>query len=72
MEVRILNTTQETVIVCQEAFVNYGKGYMTLEFVDDDVARINEDVIKKIGGKTIHCNATITITNLSDFNFTLK
>ena len=72
MEVKILNSTQETVITCQEVFLNYKEGYISFDFIDDATARLNEEFIKKMSGKTLHNNNTITITNLSDFNFSFK
>ena len=72
MEVKILNNTQETVISCKDAFLNYKDGYITFEFSNDSFARLNEAFIRKMSGKTTHSNNNITVTNLSDFKFSFK
>lgn len=72
MVVKLLNLAQETVITCDKAFLNYKEGSLTLNFINDQVARDNETVIKQSGGKTIHCDKTIIVTNLSDFDFVFE
>ena len=72
MIVKLLNITQETIITCDKAFLNYKEGSLTFNFNDDQTARDNEMLIKQSGGKTIHSNKTIIVTNLSDFDFVFE
>lgn len=72
MIVKLLNIAQETVITCDQAFLNYKEGSLSLNFVDDQTARDNEVLIKQSGGKTIHSDNTIIVTNLSDFDFVFE
>ena len=72
MEVRILSNAQEAATTCQEVFLNYKEGYVSLVFNNDSTARTSEEVIKQMNGKTVHTTNTISITNLSDFNFVFK
>lgn len=72
MLVKLLNIAQETVITCDQAFLNYKEGSLTFNFIDDQTARDNEVLIKQSGGKTIHSDNTIIVTNLSDFDFVFE
>ena len=72
MVVKLLNIAQETVITCDQVFLNYKEGSLSLNFSDDQTARDNEVLIKQSGGKTIHSDNTIIVTNLSDFDFVFE
>lgn len=69
MIVKLLNVLKETVIFCEQAFLNYKEGSLTFTFSSDKIARDNEMMIKQSGGKTVHSQNTIIVTNLSDFDF---
>lgn len=69
MIVKLLNVLKETVIFCEQTFLNYKEGSLTFTFSSDKIARDNEMMIKQSGGKTVHSQNTIIVTNLSDFDF---
>lgn len=72
MVVKIFNSLQETATVCSNAFLNYKDSTLSFNYETDQLARDSEMLIKQCGGKTIHSDKTIILTNLSDFEFVFE
>lgn len=72
MVVKIFNSLQETAIVCTNALLNYKDGTLSFIYENDQLARDSEMLIKQCGGKTIHSDKRIILTNLSDFGFVFE
>lgn len=72
MEVQIIGEVTETCLLCDSVLISHKDNVLKFDFESDDKARESEDYIKRIGGKTVHLDRIIYVTNPEDFTVICK
>lgn len=69
MNISILGDNSQSITVgCECAYLINTENALALTFTDDNVARTNEELMRKINLKTKHNDCEITVLNISDYN----
>jgi hypothetical protein len=73
MNISILgNNSQSITLGCNFAYIMNNENALAMTFDTDEVARSNEELLKKMNLKTKHNDCEITVLNISDYNLQFK
>ena len=69
MNISILKDNSQSITVgCEFAYLINTENVLALTFATDNVARTNEELMRKNNIKTKHNDCEITVLNISDYN----
>ena len=73
MNISILGDNSQSITVgCECAYLINTENILVLTFANDNVARINEELMRKNNIKTKHNDCEIAVLNISDYNLQFK
>lgn len=73
MNISILKDNSQSITVgCECAYLINTENVLAITFANDNVARINEELMRENNIKTKHNDCEITVLNISDYNLQFK